>query len=107
MSMILWMSLRRGISGQHYVTVSGLVALDLTVVVETRPGQEIIEHLLDRARVAFDVPAEVGEPVDDAPLDASRLLLRVRQELEQRLARRFRLLVTQEALDGDEADAFV
>src|SRR5262249_12522113 len=56
---------------------SDLLALDLAVVVEARSRQQIVEHLLDGAGEAFDVPREIREAVDDALLDAARLFLLV------------------------------
>ena len=103
MSRIFLMSLRRGISVVHYTCLR----LILPWLSSREPGSMSASIFSTVPRVALDVPAEVGEAVDDALLDAARLFLVVDEQLEQRLARRLGILVAQEALDGGEAHALV
>src|SRR4051812_22451224 len=102
MTRILRRSSRRGIG----LLLGG--ATHAALVVHLRTRQEIRDQLLDGllGAAAAHVPARVGEAFDDAPLDAPRLFLLVRQKVEQGLLRRLGLLV-QDALDGREADALV
>src|SRR5579862_7264613 len=109
---ILWMSVRRGISCAKTIRTaptsrrSLLRPLDLSVVVEPRAGQHVVEHLLDGAGEALHVPSEIGEAVQDALLDPPRVLFFVDEQLQQRLAAGGEL-VAQKPLYSGESDTLV